>query len=61
MVGRRMDIGFQTFRRPLELGLMRGRPFQQSDSGGCGTRMRSPFFVHHTRCAVSSMIPKRVS
>ena len=56
MAGSRMDIGFQVFRKTLELGIMSGWSIQRSDRGGCGTRTRSPVFVRNPRCAVSSAI-----
>ena len=56
MAGSRMDIGFQAFRKILEFGIISGWPIQRSDSGGCGTRTRSPVFVRNPRCAVSSAI-----
>jgi hypothetical protein len=57
----RMDIGFQVFRKTLAFGIMSGWPTQRSDSGGCGTRTRSPVFVRNPRCAVSSAIRRHAS
>ena len=61
MAGSPMDIGFQAFRKTLELGIMSGWPTQRSDSGVCGTRTRSPVFVRHPRCAASSVTRRRAS
>ena len=47
MAGSRMDIGFQVFRKTLELGLMSGWPIQRSDSGGCGTLGRTAGWIAH--------------
>ena len=61
MAGSLMDISFQAFRKRLETGIMFGWPIQRSDSGGCGTRMRSPVFVRNPRCVVSSAIRRHAS
>ena len=57
----RMDSGFQAFLMLRNFGMMFGWQTQRSDSGGCGTRMRSKVFVRYTRCAVSSAIRKPAS
>ncbi len=39
MAGSRMDIGFQGFRKTLELSIMFGWPIQRSECGSCGMCM----------------------
>ena len=57
----RMTTGLQGFRKGFELGIMFGWPIQRSDSGDCGTRMRSMDFVRNRRCAACSEIRRRAS
>src|ERR1700674_3561572 len=61
MSRRRMVIGFQAFCKVFKFGIMFGWQIQRSVSGGCGTRTLSPVFVRNPRCAVSSVIRRRVS
>ena len=56
-----MDTGLAACSMLLEFGIMFEWKTQRSDSGDCGMHMRSLVFVRSTRCAVSSVIRKRVS
>ena len=56
-----MDTGFPAYATLFKFGIMFGWQTQRSDSGGCGMRMGSLVFVRYTRCAVFSVIRKRVS
>src|SRR5207237_5774957 len=57
----RVDIGVQRFPTACDLFIMFEWQIQRSDSGGCGTRMRSPVFGHNPQCAASSAIRRRES
>src|SRR5665811_1979496 len=55
-----MDIGFSRFPKVVGSGIIFRWPTHRSDSGACGTRTRSPAFAPNPRCAVSSVIRRRV-
>jgi hypothetical protein len=61
MVESLMDTGFPAYATLFKFGIMFGWKTQRSDSGGCGMGMRCLVFVRCTRCAVFSVIRKRVS